>query len=518
MTFIKKTLLFIVLLKSASPFNINENFIGDRNQFKHKPTITAKMVCASDTLLTKSTSCEKSDTVMSQYEKLLCRLFTTNLFNVKQEGLKNMDVLHQALGSPMDQGISIVHLAGSNGKGSTALKMANTLQLANHRVGLFSSPHISSFRERIQIDQVPVSEEQIQIHLQEVFDICESKNIPATFFEVVTALAFVIFAQENVDIVVLETGLGGRLDATNVVKHPTLSVITSIGLEHTKILGDTVEQIALEKGGIIKEGCPVLVGNNVPVEVIRNCAKEKNASQFYECDDLLDEESKDNESLAHELDYDAENSRIARAALTILATKNHCTHLSTQQINEGVKIRPTCRFEEMVINTSVSNNSPVKVILDVAHNPQAIQYLIAKLRTNYSSQLRFVVGFSADKDIKSCSEILWDSVSHPNRIHLVESPNPRAASISSILEGNEKLSRCNYEKSSRGKTSSISLQVKGALKLAATNDELLVICGSFFIMADARKELGIEEPRDSAAIGKETAKIIERRKHQTAKK
>mmetsp|Transcript_23090 Transcript_23090/g.49988 ORF Transcript_23090/g.49988 Transcript_23090/m.49988 type:complete len:526 (-) Transcript_23090:1108-2685(-) len=517
-----KIVFFLALLKSTSPLNT----ISNRNNLKYFPTITTKMARASDTAQMESKLCEETNT-LSPYDALLCRLYTTNLFNVKNDGLKNMERLHHALGSPMDQdNISIVHVAGSNGKGSTALKMAHTLHLANYRVGLFSSPHISSFRERIQINQVPVSEEQIQRHLQEIFDICDSQSIPATFFEVITALAFVIFVQEKVDIVVLETGLGGRLDATNVVKHPAISVITSIGLEHTKILGDTIEKIALEKGGIIKEGCPVLVGKNVPVEVLRNCAAEKKASQFYECDDLLGKESMGTDPLAWKVDYDSENSRVATAALTLLqkiwdsekvARKNHSKNISTQLINEGVKVRPSCRFEEIDINTSITNNAPVKVILDVAHNPQAIEYLIAKLHTSYpSSQLRIVVGFSADKDIKSCSDILLENVSHPNRIHLVESPNPRAASINSILEANPKLNECNYKDCSR-EISSVSLQVQEALNLAGINNELLVICGSFFIMADARKELGIEEPRDSGAIGEETAKIIERRKHAAAK-
>lgn len=506
-----KILHLILLLNSASSF-----IICTHRNLKTYPSTTTKMeTCSSDSAQIMDETCEGS-IALTPYEKLLCRLYTTNLFNAKNDGLTNMHRLHQALGSPMDKnGISkshtqhIVHIAGSNGKGSTALKIAHTLKNANYRVGLFSSPHISSFRERIQINEVPVSEEQIQICLTKVFEICDTQKIPATFFEVVTALAFMIFAQEKVDMVVLETGLGGRLDATNVIKQPALSVITSIGLEHTKILGDTVEKIALEKGGIIKQGCPVLVGKNVPVEVLRNCATEKKASHFYECDDLLGKEA------VGEMDYDAENSRVATAALTLLqkiwetdniARMNHSNQISTQQITEGVKVRPKCRFEEFDIATPVTNNTSVKVVLDVAHNPQAIEYLISKLRSNYpSSHLRVVVGMSADKDLKSCSDILLENVSHPSKIHLVESPNPRAASIASILEANPKLNECSY------KEPSVSLQVQEALKLAAINDELLVICGSFFIMADARKELGIEEPRDSAAIGEETAKIIERR-------
>lgn len=428
-----------------------------------------------------------------------------------------MDRLHQAIGSPMDRDdISIIHIAGSNGKGSTALKIAHALK-ETHRVGLFSSPHISSFRERIQINGVPVSEEQVEKGLRYIFNICDTEDIPATFFEVVTALAFMIFAEENTDVIVLETGLGGRLDATNVIKKPVLAVITSIGLEHTQILGDTLEKIALEKGGIIKEGCPILVGKNVPVDVLRNCAIEKKASKFFVCDDILDKESEIETSTF--VDYDAENSRTATAALILLQAiwekdqnaKGKYEPLSMQQIKDGVKVRPLCRFEEIGVINSITNDAPVKVILDVAHNPQAIEFLIAKLRYNYpSAELRIVVGMSADKDLKSCSDILLENVSNPKCIHLVESPNPRAAKISSILEANPKLLDCNY------KEPSVSLQVREAMKLAADSNELLVICGSFFIMADARMELGIKEPRDSAVIGEETARIIQRRQLESS--
>ncbi|KAL7538097.1 hypothetical protein ACHAXR_011321 [Thalassiosira sp. AJA248-18] len=454
----------------------------------------------------------------------------TNLFNPVKLGLENMDMLHKALGSPMDQpNISVVHIAGSNGKGSVALKTANTLQLFNYKVGLFVSPHISSFRERIQINGQPISEGQVEQYLQEIFDICERDNIPATFFEITTALAFHIFAREGVEVVVLETGLGGRLDATNVIQSPALSVITSIGLEHTRILGDTIEKIALEKGGIMKEGCQVLVGENVPLEVMEQCGREKKVSGIFQCHDVLGAEEEPTLVTGTKEtfeDYDAENSRIASAALILLQF-----HLTQQKIDnggefklilpaeieEGVKIRPPCRFEEMDVPTTITKDDGtkiqkiVRVILDVAHNPQAMDYLIAKLRSNYptnSSNQRIVVGMSADKDLTYCTDILLNHVSHhPDKLHLVEASHPRAASISSILEANPNLVESHYdtpgkeELNENGRdVSSVSKQVRSALKLAAMNDELLVICGSVFIMADAREELGIVEARDSTVI------------------
>jgi len=465
----------------------------------------------------------------SNYERLVRKLYMTNLFNPVKLGLENMDKLHKLLGSPMDQpNVSVVHIAGSNGKGSVALKTANTLQRSNYKVGLFVSPHISSFRERIQIDGTPISESQVERYLQEIFDICEREGIPATFFEVTTALAFHVFASEGVEVVVLETGLGGRLDATNVVKRPALSVITSIGLEHTRILGDTVEKIALEKGGIIKEGCNVLVGKNVPLEVLQQCAKEKKALELYQCDDVMGPEGAPR--LVRGMketfeDYDAENSRITSAAIVLLqfhltqqkiANGGEVTLITPDEIERGVKIRPPCRFEEMDIPTTIANDDGtttkkiVRVVLDVAHNPQAMDYLIVKLRASYPNNSpdhhRIVVGMSADKDLTYCTEILLDHVTHhPEKLHLVEASHPRAASISSILEANPKLLESHYdapgELNENGRdASSVSKQVRRALELAARNNELLVVCGSVFIMADAREELGIVEPRDSAVI------------------
>lgn len=426
--------------------------------------------------------------------------------------------------------ISVIHIAGSNGKGSVALKTANTFQRGNYKVGLFVSPHISSFRERIQINGEPISESQVEQYLQEIFDICEKHSIPATFFEVTTALAFHIFAKEGVEVVVLETGLGGRLDATNIIRRPALSVITSIGLEHTKILGDTIEKIALEKGGIMKENCQVLVGKNVPWTVMQQCAKEKNVSEIFQCEDVLGPENdEDTQSSAAMVDYDAENSRIASAAVILVQFQQTQQRLSSggqevklipsDDIAEGVKIRPPCRFEEMDILTTTVTSSVegsrtsekmVRVILDVAHNPQAMDYLIAKLKANYpNDNVRMVVGMSADKDLKYCTDILLEYVSqNPERIHLVEASHPRAASISAILKANPALVNSHYETRRVDDTdldderdeSSVSKQVRGALQLAATNNEVVVICGSVFIMADAREEVGIIEPRDSAVI------------------
>lgn len=380
----------------------------------------------------------------------------------------------------------VVHIAGTNGKGSVALKIANTLQNHGLKVGLFCSPHVSSFRERMQINGQVISEEEVVELLPQIYDLCVKHDIPATFFEITTVLAFLFYAKHEAQVVVLETGLGGRLDATNVISRPALSVITSIGLEHTRILGDTVELIAKEKGGIIKMDCPVLVGPNCPQEVLQQCAKDIGAGPYYVPEQVLGD-SKDHQIT----DYDEENQRISSAALSLLqqAYPELLKDLTPEQIREGVLIRPPCRFEEV-------QQGDLKVILDVAHNPPAMEYLVVKLQTTYpEASFRFVVGMSSDKDLGQCARSVL-KIADPTSIHLVEAAHPRAAKLEDILAAEPTLEACHCDLEDR----SITKQVMNAINLAKEKNEILVVCGSVFLMAEAREALGFDEPRDSEYI------------------
>lgn len=339
----------------------------------------------------------------------------------------------------------------------------------------------------MQINGVMISEQEVVELLPPIYDWCASHDIPATFFEITTALAFYFYTQRNAQVVVLETGLGGRLDATNVIKRPAISIITSIGLEHTRILGDTVELIAMEKGGIMKEGCPVLVGPHCPQEVLLQCAREKNAGHYYNPEQVL-KDYRDMEVT----DYDEENSRIAKAALILLKHSHPdlLAGLSEDIMNEGVSIRPPCRFEQ------VKRDDGLTIILDVAHNPPAMEYLVKKLKGTYpNSSFRFVAGMSSDKDLGQCSRTLL-SIADPSQIHLVEAAHPRAAKLTSIVVAEPRMVECRYNLDDR----SITVQVVEAVELARENGEILVICGSVFLMAEAREALGFDEPRDSEYI------------------
>lgn len=459
----------------------------------------------------------KPQRTVTEYEKWVRRLYATNLFLPVKLGLENMEQLHEALGRPTDRMI-IVHIAGTNGKGSVTYKIAKTLREANPnlRVGLFCSPHISSFRERMQVNDELITEDQVVQLLPPIYEICQERDIPGTFFEITTALAFSYYASMKCDVVVLETGLGGRLDATNIVRKPAISIITSIGLEHTRILGDTIELIAVEKGGIIKENCPVLVGPNVPHIVLRQCAKDKKASGYYTCDDVLGLPNK--KSTEVEADYDKENARIATAALNLLQKSPYGVDLGIQDsltdraIAKGTSQRPPCRFETLQVPLSDDEDeNMLTVILDVAHNPPAMDYLKRKLRHSFpSTRIRVVVGMSSDKDMKLCGLSVISVVEgDTSRIHLVEAAHPRAAKLEAILDATGLADTdVHYDLNDRSittqirkaKTEIIQRMQQPTKKKVKEPQEVLVVCGSVFLMAEAREALGINEPRDSDVI------------------
>ncbi len=389
------------------------------------------------------------------YSSLIGKLFRTNLYGGIKLGLDNCRRLQEILNNPTRQFASI-HVAGTNGKGSVTTMIAKALEASGYRVGLYTSPHISSFRERIQINGTLISEQATEQLLSLLFDTVEQHQIPATFFELTTFLAFLYFAQENVDFAVLETGLGGRLDATNVVT-PLLSVITSISLEHTPILGTTLEEIAKEKAGIIKPKVPVVIGPRVPLSVVQSIAAEQHSpltivkGQF----DLFMEE----------------NQAIAYAALKEL-------DLPEKAIEEGLKARQPCRLE-------MWND---RVILDVAHNPDGLTHLFQAIRIRYGNiPIRLLFGLSKNKDIPSCLKIICKNA---QAFHLIEAPNGRGLPIADLYQ------EMNKYHSDLSCHPSIADGVKAALELSQANKELLVVCGTFFIMSQVRQALGYQEPVD----------------------
>jgi len=331
-------------------------------------------------------------------------------------GVKTFDAfqrLDRKLGSPHGA-FRTIHVGGTNGKGSVAEKIAAGLRAEGFSVGLYTSPHISCVRERIRIDGEMISEEAALRHLSKIFrEAIETYS----FFDFLTALAFLYFREEKVDWAVVEVGLGGRLDATNVI-NPEMAIITSIGYDHMEILGSTLEKIACEKAAIAKRGIPFIAGPS--------------AAKFFPNAEAV---------LPIHGFYDAENSEIAAAALRRLG-------VSERSIEIGIRARPECRFE-MIGDT----------ILDAAHNVPAFQRLIEALELHFPGEkFHFIVAFSKDKDWQTCLNLIRPMAA---KISFVNS-HPRFAPL-----GGGPL-----------------------LDALGTVDVREVICGSFYLMDEARRSIG----------------------------
>lgn len=295
--------------------------------------------------------------------------------------LKRMRTFDAALGFP-SRAFKAVHVAGTNGKGSVATKIASALP---GKVGLFTSPHLETYRERVQINGEQIREARAETLLATIRDKLSERP---TYFELLTLLAFMYFAEEEVDMAVLEVGLGGRLDATNIVT-PVLSVITSIDLDHTHYLGETLEEIAYEKGGIIKPGAPVVVGPR--------------ARYYPNCYEVTG-------NFAH---YEEENQAIAREALK-------CLGVESPDLSDV----PPCRFEQ------IGN-----VILDVAHNPAALKRTCERLALTYPEKnVHALVAFSSDKDIPGCLDVIRR---YTQDYHYVKVDHPRVQNPKGALSFEE---------------------------------------------------------------------------------
>ena len=374
----------------------------------------------------------------------IAELYAVNRSRGMRFDCEGMKQLLEAIGNP-ERMVPAIHVAGTNGKGSVSTKIAAALTLAGLKTGLYTSPHISSFRERIRINGAMIPEEKVVEHLAPLF------NFEATFFEYVTALAFTYFANERVDRAVLEVGLGGRLDATNLC-HPILTIITSISLDHTKELGDTIECITREKAGIIKSGVPIVIGPRVSGAVVEPIAKERGAPLFQVEGSFATTEE--------------ENQAVARMALQLLQVDNHFIEAAIQKL-------PPCRFE--LFETQWG-----KVLLDVAHNPDGVERLVKRLQSHFPKNTRFhfVYGASKDKDFGACLQLLKPIAA---RLICVEAASPRAASAALLA------SVGSFE---------TAASVGEAIASLGEASGVTIVLGTFFIMAEARRFLGVEEAYD----------------------
>jgi dihydrofolate synthase/folylpolyglutamate synthase len=391
---------------------------------------------------------------MNRYSELIAKLYSVNIAKGMKLGLENVLKLNQLLGNPASAFRS-VHVAGTNGKGSVVTKVAKGLENKYSQVGLYTSPHISTFRERITINREMISEQDIERLLPPIFELANRLDIPATFFELTTLLALKYFAEKNVDFAVIETGLGGRQDATNILV-PALSIITSIDYDHTDLLGYSLESIALEKAGIIKHGVPVILGPSADIIPIKEGCKA-----------IIIKENFSN--------VESENRAIAHAALKHL-------NIPETAIKKALTTKLSCRRERI-------NFQEKEVILDVAHNRAGLERLFQDLAIP-KEKLRVVFALSKTKDIKSCLNILHLKA---KSIHLIDSPNGRCAAPVFLKDV---LLAQGVDHNRLTLHDSIAHCMSSAFSKAAEEKQELLVCGTFFIMSEVRKFLGIDEPRD----------------------
>ena len=368
------------------------------------------------------------------------------IFGIKV-GLERINLLAKELGNPQNY-FESVHVTGTNGKGSVCAMLSEILQSAGFKVGLFTSPHLESYCERMKINGENISESEFA----EIIALIKSFDIPATHFEVLTAAAFAYFASQDVDIAIIEVGLGGTWDSTNIIT-PKISVITNVALDHENILGD-LKSIARNKAGIIKKNIPVVTAaKGEPLEIIREVAKENNSPLYIV-----------NEPADVEINLRGEFQKM-NAAVAVQTAK--VLNISDEKIFSALKkVRWAGRFE--IIGD---------VVIDGAHNPHGAAALRESLDKNFPAGKRnFIFGVLADKNIDAMIKILFRA---DDFVIVTEPISERAESVENICDKLESLGiKCTGEKN-------ISVAVEKLKK----SDGIKIAAGSLYLIGEIRKIL-----------------------------
>lgn len=396
-------------------------------------------------------------------------------------GLTTTRTLAGHLGNPQDK-FRCIHVAGTNGKGSTAHTLAAVLHEAGYKVGLYTSPHLLDFRERIRIDGKMIEKECVA-DFMERFDAVKGDAMPS-YFEVVTLMAFDSFARSGVDIAVIEVGLGGRLDSTNII-HPMLSVITNISLDHTAILGDSEEAIAVEKAGIIKTGVPVVIGHadGAVRKVFADKAEEESAPIYFATDipRFLKAERCGNFTIYENTEWgtvrgeltgncQVENAATIMTALSVLEEES--LHISPEAVRTGFE--KVCSLTGLMGRWMHIDVQP-EIICDTGHNIGGWLYLGPALgEIAQSRRLHVVMGFVNDKDV----EHIMEKLPHNARYYFVAPANERARSAESTAE-------IAARHGIAGRPFASVADALSAAKNSAAVSDTIFIGGSTFVVAEA---------------------------------
>ena len=372
----------------------------------------------------------------------------------------NIVAASKYLGNPHTQ-FKSVHIAGTNGKGSTAHMLSSILQESGYKVGLYTSPHLKDFRERIRINGKMIAEQEVVDFVKESKAIFEEMEL--SFFEFTVGMAFDYFANQQVDIAIIETGLGGRLDSTNIL-NPELTIITNIGLDHTNLLGNTLEKIAAEKGGIIKENTPIIIGRKQKETntIFQNIAEEKNAHLMY---------SEPQQNYATDLkgEYQKENINTTITAIEQLQEQGWA--INSSNIEQGLL--------KIVANTQLLGRWQTlskipHIICDTGHNEDGIKQISKQLKNTKYEQLHFVFGTVNDKNLDSILSHLPKNASY----YFCQANIPRAMDAKELQQKSAK-----YEL--KGNVFTIVKQALSKAKENANASDLIFVGGSTFVVAEA---------------------------------
>lgn len=376
-------------------------------------------------------------------------------------GLDNTYALARAVGNP-HVGLKCIHVAGTNGKGSTSHMLASVFQELGWKTGLYTSPHLKDYRERIKINGKPLSKtyvarfiEKYRTHILE---------IQPSFFELTCVMALAYFAEKGTDMAIIETGMGGRLDSTNIVL-PDLSIITNISKDHVQFLGNTLEKIAGEKAGIIKPGVPLVVGECTPVtrKVFLKKAKQCDAPVFFADQDFLP-------GIKSELKgtYQPKNIRTVLKAIEVLNASGY--NIPPATVKKGIA--------RVVTNTGIQGRWQVLskkplVIADIAHNEAGINEVLKNLQTMHYKNLHILTGVVNDKDVNKMLSLLPEKA----RYYFTNANVPRALPAGEL----------EAQASKKGLKGDVFPTVKKALEAAkkqASHSDLILVTGSAFVVAE----------------------------------
>ena len=378
-----------------------------------------------------------------------------------KKDLTNSIALSEVLQNPQNKFKSI-HVAGTNGKGSTSHLLASVLQEAGYKVGLYTSPHLKDFTERIKINGEPIRKNCVINFIKRNKEFLENQKL--SFFEMTVGLAFEHFAKKKVDFAIIETGLGGRLDSTNII-HPVASVITNIGLDHTQFLGESLPEIAFEKAGIIKNNTPVIIGERQQevATVFINMAKKKQSPIYFASEQITQEFKTD-------LNGSYQKHNVKTALQTLLVLRKMQFEISENAIKKG--------FLKVVQNTNllgrwqILGNTP-KIICDTAHNQEGLAYVMEQLKEENYNNLHVVIGVVKDKKLAQILPLFPKEATY----YFCKPNVPRG------LDAFE-LQKKAIEYNLKGDVYESVLKALEKAKKNATTEDVIFIGGSTFVVAE----------------------------------